>query len=100
MADNPSDKNNIPDSPQYTGGWRKPQTTTTAPVKPSTAETGGWRVPVLPTNLSEAPADVGQWHLPRPEDTSFSEEDETEITPERQQSIQERPEDFLLSLAT
>lgn len=100
MADNPSDKNNIPDSPQYTSGWRKPQTTTTAPVKPSTAETGGWRVPVLPTNLSEAPADVGQWHLPRPEDTSFSEEDETEITPERQQSIQERPEDFLLSLAT
>jgi hypothetical protein len=36
--------------------------------------------------------------LPRPEDTVFTEESETEITPERKQVIESRPEDFLESL--
>jgi membrane peptidoglycan carboxypeptidase len=101
MADNPSNPNDqISDERHLTGGWRKPQaassTQTAAPARVS-AQLEGWRVPTLPTNMPTSPAREGQWHRPRPEDTVFTEKDITEISPERQQVIQSRPEDILLS---
>ncbi len=102
MAENPSDKQQpIPDQPQYTGGWRKPQTS--APVTPTPAarqRESGWRVPTLPQNVQPTPAEQGQWHLPRPEDTQFTTEDVIEITPEKQEATPLRPEDFLFATPT
>jgi len=95
MSDNPSKKDN------RRTGWYTPQTTTIEPVTeaPARIQTGsGWRVPTLPQNLPTQPQNQGDWHLPRPEDTVFTEESETEITPERKQVIESRPEDFLESL--
>ncbi|MBI1281682.1 MAG: hypothetical protein GC179_26385 [Anaerolineaceae bacterium] len=102
MSDNPSKKDDRNADGKARGGWYTPQQTTTIePVveAPSRTQTGsGWRVPTLPQNLPAQPQNQGDWHLPRPEDTVFTEESETEITPERKQVIEARPEDFLESL--
>lgn len=104
MAENPSNSNDrLPDNPSFSGGWRKPRsassTQTTAPA-PTSPQTGGWRVPVLPANMPATPTQQGQWHRPRPEDTIFTDQDITEISPERQQVIESRPEDILLTYQT
>ncbi len=101
MSDNPSKKDDRKADGKSRTGWYTPQTTTIEPVieSPSRTQTGsGWRVPALPQNLPAQPQNKGDWHLPRPEDTVFTEESETEITPERKQVIESRPEDFLESL--
>ncbi|MEZ4668910.1 MAG: biosynthetic peptidoglycan transglycosylase [Anaerolineae bacterium] len=97
MADSPSNNNDVTLGGQTQGGWRKPQSATAAPPSPAPikSQTGGWRVPVLPQNVPSAPSTQGDWHLPKPEDTIFTERDETEIPAERQQAIESRPEDFL-----
>jgi membrane peptidoglycan carboxypeptidase len=73
------------------GGWRKPTTPGTWRVpEKREAEPAGWRVPTLPSDLEEEPVSEGIWHLPRPQDTVFSPEDEIEIR---------RPEDEIMALA-
>lgn len=101
MADRP-ELESVPDGPNYTGGWRKPSTSTAAPAVESApaapqAESGWKTVPALPANLQVEPEQKGAWHLPRPEDTVFDEDSETAIKPERQAIIESRPEDFLLN---
>ena len=101
MSDNPSKKDDLKADGKTKTGWYTPQTATVEPVTeaPSRRQTGsGWRVPALPQNMPAKPQSQGDWHLPRPEDTVFTEESETEITPERKQVIESRPEDFLESL--
>src|SRR5690242_11236586 len=99
MSDNPSKKDDRKADGKTRTGWYTPNTATIEPVKeaPQT-QTSGWRVPSLPQNMPSTPQSQGDWHLPRPEDTVFTEESETEITPERKQVIESRPEDFLESL--
>ncbi len=100
MSDNPSKKDDLKADGKSRTGWHMPQTATIEPVTeaPSRTQTGTWRVPALPQNMPVQPQNQGDWHLPRPEDTVFTEESETEITPERKQVIESRPEDFLESL--
>ncbi len=101
MSDNPSKKDDRNADGKSRTGWYTPQTATIEPVTetPARTQTGSaWRVPTLPQNLTAKPQSQGDWHLPRPEDTVFTEESETEITPERKQVIESRPEDFLESL--
>ncbi len=100
MSDNPSKKDDIQANSKKTG-WHTPQTATIEPVavpavRPQTGS--GWRVPSLPQNLPAQPQNQGDWHLPRPEDTVFTEDSETEIPVERKEIIESRPEDFLDSL--
>ncbi len=101
MSDNPSNKDDLKTDGKGKSGWYSPQTITIEPVTevPVKLQTGsGWRVPTLPQNMPAQPQNQGDWHLPRPEDTVFTEESETEITPERKQVIESRPEDFLEGL--
>lgn len=83
MSDQPSQTNPNQDSAPLQGGWQRP------------AQSGMWRaaadreapaterVPALPKDLAEEPASSGAWHLPAPQDTPFSPEEEIEIrTPE------------------
>ncbi|MEP6986236.1 MAG: hypothetical protein ABI970_11595, partial [Chloroflexota bacterium] len=100
MSDNPSKKDNLKADGKSRSGWYTPQTATIEPVTeaPARTQTSGWRVPALPQDVPASPQNQGDWHLPRPEDTVFTEESETEITPERKQVIESRPEDFLQSL--
>jgi len=92
----PTDKTSI--EPEIKGGWRKPDTTGGwRPVAPKSTEAKpeeGWRVPAMPTNLEVAPTQEGEWHLPRPEDTLFTPEDEIEIPTTRTEAVK-RPEDSL-----
>ncbi len=100
MSDNPSKKDDLHADGKSKTGWYTPKAATAEPLKesPSRTQTSGWRVPALPQNMPSKPQNQGDWHLPRPEDTVFTEESETEITPERKQVIESRPEDFLESL--
>jgi membrane peptidoglycan carboxypeptidase len=100
MADRPKDpSDSIPTSPKFTGGWRKPSERGVwhPPEKPQD-QVEGWRVPAMPANKTVEPESEGAWHLPRPEDTLFSADDVIEITPERVEVIQSRPEDMLFEL--
>jgi membrane peptidoglycan carboxypeptidase len=96
MSDHqPTDK--LSEEPEIKGGWRKPDTAGGwRPVAPRPAEdkdAEGWRVPAMPANLQVAPTQEGTWHLPRPEDTTFTAEDEIEIPTTRIEAL--RPEDSL-----
>ncbi len=86
MSDRPNDKK--PDEPEKRPGWKTPETggwrtanqpgeqhTWRTPNDPS-AKGEGWRVPMLPRDLGVTPEDQGVWHLPRPQDTTYSPEDE------------------------
>lgn len=82
MSDHePKDK--TAQEPEVKGGWSKPKTVGGwREITPAqTAEkTEGWRVvPAMPPNLDIVPEQEGAWHLPRPEDTIFTPEDELEI---------------------
>ena len=50
------------------------------PTKTPEPPPESWRVPTLPRDLS--PIGSGGWHLPKPQDTRYSPEDESVITPE------------------
>jgi membrane peptidoglycan carboxypeptidase len=53
------------------GGWQAPK------AKPPAQ---GWRVPTLPQNLDVLPAETGDWHLPKPEDTILTPDDKSIVT--------------------
>lgn len=97
MSDHePTDK--LSNEPEIKGGWRKPDTAggwravTPRPTENEPDE--GWRVPAIPTNLNVAPVQEGAWHQPRPEDTTFTAEDEIEIPTTRIEAVEtRRPED-------
>ena len=99
MSDNqPTDK--LSEEPEIKGGWRKPDMAGGwRPIAPRSAEAKpdeGSRVPAMPANLQVAPVQEGAWHLPRPEDTTFTAEDELEISPTRTEAVEAlRPEDSL-----
>jgi membrane peptidoglycan carboxypeptidase len=74
-TENPSEEMNLKGGwqrPAKTGGWQVPRSEPETP-------TGGWKVPAMPTDLEVQPVSEGDWHLPRPEDTSFTPGDELEI---------------------
>ena len=100
MSDRPSDNlNSVPEEPKISGGWRKPTARGVwHPPEEFAQAVEGWRVPAMPTNLTTEPETEGTWHLPIPEDTRFSPEDQIDITPERVEEIQSRPEDMMLEL--
>lgn len=79
MSDQPSQTNSSENKAPLQGGWQSP------------VQSGMWRaaadreapqterVPALPKDLSETPQASGGWHLPSPEDTTFTPEEEIEI---------------------
>lgn len=96
MSDRPNDTQ--PDEPENstdlrsTGGWRTPQEAEASQEAAAPGERYAWRapdeepkpletwsVPMLPRDLAER---QGGWHLPKPQDTRFSPEDESVITSE------------------
>lgn len=79
MSDRPPRKNDQPDSESPpSGGWRTPQTPGTW-RKPEKTGNGGWQVPALPEELDQQPASTGAWHLPKPENTTFTPEDKLPV---------------------
>ncbi|MBZ0277169.1 MAG: transglycosylase domain-containing protein [Anaerolineae bacterium] len=104
MADR--QQNLIPDDPEFTGGWHKPQSPGgwRTPDTPS-ENVGAWREPTrvtLPEDMNMKPAAEGGWHLPKPEDTEFTTEGESEVTAETTSEAAPpeadlRPEDMLES---
>ena len=68
-------------------GWRKPQTPGTWREPEQEEKPVGWRLSALPEDLSEQPAQEGEWHLPSPEDTTFKPEDKIEIRPEDEMNL-------------
>jgi membrane peptidoglycan carboxypeptidase len=70
------------------GNWHEPaQTSAWKDVQQDETPRATWRsVKALPDNVPEEPEDEGQWHLPRPEDTTFGNEDEIEVSDRPQQS--------------
>lgn len=82
MSDRPPNNDMHSGDAPPNAGWETPESRSSwqEPEKPKTV---GWRVPTLPKELEDAPDDTGNWHLPDPNDTIFSPDDETEIyTPE------------------
>ncbi len=97
MSDRPNDQH--PDEPEETtdklpadqletGGWRTPQQAATPGERhawrppaqaPEASAPESWRVPTLPRDLVDR---RGGWHLPKPQDTQYSPEDESVITSE------------------
>jgi len=73
------------------GGWRVPQRTPTPegefqqPKTPpiETRTSGSWRVPTLPRDLEIQPEESGAWHRPKPEDTTFSDDDQSVVAPDQ-----------------
>ncbi|MBC7812366.1 MAG: penicillin-binding protein, partial [Burkholderiales bacterium] len=84
MSDRPTNDNSeASDQTELKGGWQKPSTPggwRTPTKEPEAPETGGWRVvQALPADLEQTPQQSGIWHLPKPEDTIFTPEDEIKI---------------------
>ena len=83
MSERPNDRN--PQDKERRSGWRIPENTggRSQPLiqQPSTppSKAADWQVPVLPRELSVEPQVRGAWHLPRPEDTTYTPEDVTLI---------------------
>lgn len=78
------------DQSSNSGGWRTPQSRTIWQAPQTERETSGWSVPALPRDIEPDSEETGGWHLPKPDDTPFSPEDELIIA---------RPEDALFELA-
>jgi membrane peptidoglycan carboxypeptidase len=110
MSDRPSNPTEtiVPDEPQFTGGWSKPKTpggwrapeTKRPKEQEKSSAAQGWKTPMLPQDLDVTPKEQGVWHLPRPEDTTFTADDVGEITtppaeaaPRQAESA--RPEDLI-----
>ncbi|MBI5670221.1 MAG: transglycosylase domain-containing protein [Chloroflexi bacterium] len=92
MADRPPKNNIIPDEPEFTGGWRKPQLPGTwRPVR--RREEPAWRRTATVKNLQTAPTTQGGWHLPRPEDALGVAEAEAPAPPA---PTEERPDELAL----
>ncbi len=69
------------------GGWHTPESPDSWHEPEQEEKSAGWRVPILPKELEEKPEQAGVWHLPKPDDTIFTPEDETEIQPEDESII-------------
>src|SRR5690606_26734274 len=82
---------------EYTGGWTRPTKAGgwQVPDEKTRPQTGGWRrVRAMPSDLETTPSTEGVWHLPKPEDTPFTPEDEIQIT---QAAAAVRPEDMMFA---
>jgi membrane peptidoglycan carboxypeptidase len=68
------------------GGWQLPPSSDAwKPVESSTPQSEGWKpaeVPALPPDLTDTPLETGEWHLPKPDDTIYDEDDVVLIAPE------------------
>ena len=84
MSDTPSST----DEPKQ-GGWHTPESAGSWREPEQEEQPAGWRVPTLPKELEEEPEQAGVWHLPKPDDTIFTPEDETEIQPEDESAVVE-----------
>jgi len=93
MSDVPPNQTDNNDSSGLQGGWMVPQSPGAWREPENSPEPDGWKVPVLPPDMAEEAEETGAWHLPDPEDTTFTRDDEIEITEAT------RPEDQLLELA-
>ncbi|MCB9454046.1 MAG: transglycosylase domain-containing protein [Anaerolineaceae bacterium] len=97
MADQ---KQSQPEKSDFSGGWHTPQSPGGWHT-PDTSGQGAWREPVrvrtLPEELEVEPEAEGAWHLPKPEDTVFTPDHETEIPVEAppQPEPEMKPEDIL-----
>lgn len=70
-----------PDEQASTGGWQTPQTGAVWRAPEESEAEGGWSVPALPRDVpADTPSD-GSWHLPKSDDTVFTETDEIVISP-------------------
>ncbi len=99
MSDRPANPTPpIPTKPRHAGGWRKPAASGSTPSAPATNATEPVSVPALPKDRTPTPRAEGQWHLPKPNDTIYTTQDMTQISPERLDIIASRPEDILLTL--
>lgn len=81
MSDRPPRDNNGESQPS--GGWQTPQTPGKwrKPENQPTPESGGWQpLPALPEELDQEPTSTGAWHLPNPQDTPFTPEDQLQVS--------------------
>ncbi|MEQ8677741.1 MAG: transglycosylase domain-containing protein [Aggregatilineales bacterium] len=78
MSDRPPNSPSSNNEPPTNSGWHTPEAEGTWRISEK-PQTTGWRVPALPRDLDSSPDETGGWHLPSPDDTTFSPEDETEI---------------------
>ncbi len=67
------------------GNWHEPAQASAWKPAPSEAADDAppatWqRVKALPDDVPDTPSEEGEWHLPRPEDTSFGSDDEIDIS--------------------
>ncbi len=85
MSDHPeNDTPSSPDNGGKRGVWHAPGTAA-AGWKPAQEPSPrvGWRVPSLPKDLTTEPVARGQWHLPNPQDTIYTTDDEIEVSQEQ-----------------
>ncbi len=77
-------------TPRERNNWRTPEAQTPEDaVTPSES----WRVPTLPRDLDVQSERRGSWHLPNPNDTPYSSESESVITPDSGTQAQAAPAD-------
>lgn len=82
-------------------GWHDPKTPNLwKPVEPTDQpKEAVWRsVAALPKDLSEEPKTAGGWHLPAPEDTSFTPTDTVTVTEPAVTPSALRPEDLIAEI--
>ncbi len=100
MFDQPPKHDPLPEKPEFTGGWRAPQTPSVwRPAQRSEEPEAIWHQPALPTNVQAVPTAEGEWHLPRPEDTIFTAQDVIAVrepAPGQAAPRPERPDELAL----
>ena len=80
MSDRP--QNNSDDQPER-GAWHAPRAPQVWRPVAKPEPKAVWRVAALPKAVSTEPGTRGTWHLPSPDDTSFSTEDVLEVSEEK-----------------
>ena len=81
MSDQPPiDTENADESSELAGGWSAPRTPGAWRAPEQKPQPEGWRVPVLPKDVTSEAEGAGEWHLPSPDDTIYTADDEIEIT--------------------
>lgn len=99
MSERPDDRR--PNEPERSsgwrsaenGGWRTPEPEETSGESWREAEESRereqpsrWRVPTLPRDLTQEPERTGGWHLPKPDQTTYTPEDESVVAAEEEPS--------------
>ncbi|MBK8020154.1 MAG: hypothetical protein IPK19_01705 [Chloroflexi bacterium] len=79
MSDRPNDH---PEGAERRSGWHIPESPGRTTESETPVQQSAWRIPSLPRDLSVEPETRGAWHLPKPEDTTYTEEDELVIPSE------------------